>query len=515
MGCTCPTFLNCSSDDANQIDELDLDFKDEVLWELVRNTVINNRVLKDSKNSDTNETFIAAPHGRTAVIRVPAKKSSTPKKDSFAILMPEKEYYKTLINTMARLSVKDVTKLNSSIINSNSVYNVAKLHRHGIDSNIDSKSDDDEEKKHDNDIKEDDDSTAIDQYTNEKGYCKVLHLIKHGKTAAGQYANENKNKNKNENDSDNKDSDNKDSYSYSYYIETRLLNGMELFDHYAEATLTYKAMKNIKFCCKVIKDLLYAVKYFHDRQIIHRNIKLENVKFDIARQSDNINEYYKESNLVLIGYAASFCFDLNNIKNDSDEIADVMVGTPSYCPPELSFGILYKKYKLDYGDKADIGSFIAKMKKKRLDNWKLSWETGRYSCEKLFGMSWKERYKQWKNYDTLPIYENDDPNKDLFERFVKRTPRMMKAGDIWCVGIIAYQLMTGRMPFGYGTDSKIKPMEEAVTKEYLFPATHHTFKHKMTKDTLPLSFRVEYMMALQCLNTFYAACCISLCCCLF
>ena len=93
-------------------------------------------------------------------------------------------------------------------------------------------------------------------------------------------------------------------------------------------------------------------------------------------------------------------------------------------------------------------------------------------------MTWEERYTKWQNYDILPVRENDDPNIDVWDIYLF-PPRMLQAGDIWGVGVIAYVLICGRSPF-YGPPP-IKSMEAAFTREYTFPA----------KQDYPVVFKVE------------------------
>ena len=69
-----------------------------------------------------------------------------------------------------------------------------------------------------------------------------------------------------------------------------------------------------------------------------------------------------------------------------------------------------------------------------------------------------------EKYDTLTILENDDLNKDLWDRYMNITPRMLKASDIWNIGIIAYLLVFGELPFRARTKEHL--LESILIREY-------------------------------------------------
>ena len=125
----------------------------------------------------------------------------------------------------------------------------------------------------------------------------------------------------------------------------------------------------------------------------------------------------------------------------------------------------------------------------------------KYNPQTLFGMSWEDRYKKWKNYDTLPIFKNDKLNVDLWEKYWRRTPRTFKASDIWSVGIIAFILMTGQPPWPNGDQEQkddvirnfevFETMEWILTREYEIPDRHGLYDYRLTEGRIPVTFRVK------------------------
>lgn len=111
------------------------------------------------------------------------------------------------------------------------------------------------------------------------------------------------------------------------YLVQELCVGGDLFDrldiqpdfHYSEAQ-----------CAKLVKQMLSAVRYLHSKDVIHRDLKLENFLFSSA---DN------DSELMMIDFGLSKHFDLGEVQTEQ-------VGTPYTCAPEILKG--------SYDEKSDI-----------------------------------------------------------------------------------------------------------------------------------------------------------------
>ena len=496
MGCTCNKSSNAVDSTANATcnkadrsiyyhPQISVDLQNTRIDQVLHSTLLNNVV----PNIEQVDNFTITKVSRDEEQR---------------IIMSFKRWkeYETVSSVLAILSHKDPSTLTT--INSNSVNDTLQIH---IPSDL-------VKSKGNGNIN-------FGQYTNEKGYSKVLHLIHHGSL---------------------KKTNNIHHRPFSYYVETNGLNGDNLFK-YVENTNNgglYTTTKlNFDSTRKVIKDILYAIKYLHDRNIVHRNIYPGRFEFNASNDTikklmdrDEDSDYHNKKDhcsLVLSGYTSAYCFDPNNfnlsgnVEKDDSKNADRysdhdhqdietkwkemmqkhlsdQIGTASYCSPEVAFDWTLHQWarhvhpsrtfsQLSAEEQlVDIEHFTKMIREKYDKNIKLH-DDGfeldmkqRYNCERLFGMSWQERYKKWKNYDTLPVLENDNLNKDLWQRYPYRTPRSFKASDIWGVGVIAYKSLTGISPFGAKTINDI--MESIITTEYKVPSNHKG-------QDCPLIFSVE------------------------
>ena len=101
------------------------------------------------------------------------------------------------------------------------------------------------------------------------------------------------------------------------YLVLDLCTGGELLDrlhlehHYSE-----------KVACKLIHTMLAAVRYCHDHNIVHRDLKLENFLFENE-------EYGAELKLIDFGLSQHF---------EPEEVLHAPVGTPYYVAPEVLDG---------------------------------------------------------------------------------------------------------------------------------------------------------------------------------
>ena len=113
------------------------------------------------------------------------------------------------------------------------------------------------------------------------------------------------------------------------YIVQELCTGGDLFDrldeqpdyHYTEAQ-----------CAKLVKQMLSALRYLHSKNIIHRDLKLENFLFSSTRP---------DSELKMIDFGLSKHFEVGQSLSDK-------VGTPYTVAPEIIRG--------SYDEKSDMWS---------------------------------------------------------------------------------------------------------------------------------------------------------------
>mmetsp|Transcript_30907 Transcript_30907/g.33776 ORF Transcript_30907/g.33776 Transcript_30907/m.33776 type:complete len:414 (-) Transcript_30907:202-1443(-) len=115
-----------------------------------------------------------------------------------------------------------------------------------------------------------------------------------------------------------------------FYIVTEYLTGNDLF---AQITVDDRTIKE-KECRAILRSLLLAVQYLHDKNIVHRDIKLENILSTIDLKDDDSSSYEEMIKLIDFGFASYV--EGNNL-NDS-------VGTHYYAAPEI--------YKHEYYGKA-------------------------------------------------------------------------------------------------------------------------------------------------------------------
>ena len=112
-----------------------------------------------------------------------------------------------------------------------------------------------------------------------------------------------------------------------YYLLTEYCAGGELFDRIDQA----KSFSE-KDAAKYIKQLLSAIAYLHARNIVHRDLKAENLLFESPAE---------DANLKLIDFGVSSeCLKGNKLKET--------LGTPYYIAPEVLLQ--------SYDEKCDIWS---------------------------------------------------------------------------------------------------------------------------------------------------------------
>ena len=112
-----------------------------------------------------------------------------------------------------------------------------------------------------------------------------------------------------------------------YYLITEFLPGGELFDRIQQS----KHFSESK-AAKLMRQVMSAVAYCHEKSIVHRDLKPENIIF--INKDEN-------SDLKVIDFGTSRSFK-------ADEKMKKRLGTPYYIAPEV--------LKREYNEKCDIWS---------------------------------------------------------------------------------------------------------------------------------------------------------------
>ncbi|PWN33287.1 Pkinase-domain-containing protein, partial [Meira miltonrushii] len=90
-------------------------------------------------------------------------------------------------------------------------------------------------------------------------------------------------------------------------------SGGELFDH----ILAHKYLKD-RDACRLFAQLISGVSYLHQKKIVHRDLKLENLLLDRNR------------NVIITDFGFA-----NNFENKNDDLMATSCGSPCYAAPEL------------------------------------------------------------------------------------------------------------------------------------------------------------------------------------
>ena len=139
-----------------------------------------------------------------------------------------------------------------------------------------------------------------------------------------------------------------------YYIVMEFVNGGSLTDCLKKYQKKYGKSFPEEIVQYLMRQIVDAIKFIHKRNIIHRDLKLDNimVNFDNDNDKNNLNMMRAKVKIIDFGFATKLTPDKNNL-------AQTALGSPINMDP-LILNVMAKKGKdlkqLGYDDKADIWS---------------------------------------------------------------------------------------------------------------------------------------------------------------
>ena len=140
---------------------------------------------------------------------------------------------------------------------------------------------------------------------------------------------------------------------HNYYIIMEYVNGGELSNYLKIYKFKYGKAFPEEVVQYLMKQIVDALVYIHDKNIIHRDLKLENimVSFDSEKDKEDLNMMKAKIKIIDFGFAIILLSD--------DYLTNTAVGTMLYMDPTI-LEEFYKQAKVDkkrgYGKEADIWS---------------------------------------------------------------------------------------------------------------------------------------------------------------
>ena len=138
-----------------------------------------------------------------------------------------------------------------------------------------------------------------------------------------------------------------------YYIVMEYINGGELSDYLKKYKLKYQRAFPEEIVQYLMRQIIKALIYIHDRNIIHRDLKLENimVSFDSERDKEELNMMKAKIKIIDFGFAI--------LLRNEYSLTNSAVGTFLYMDPkilqEFNQKALVDKSR-GYGKEVDIWS---------------------------------------------------------------------------------------------------------------------------------------------------------------
>ena len=144
----------------------------------------------------------------------------------------------------------------------------------------------------------------------------------------------------------------------NYYIITEYINGGSLYECLQRYIIKYKRPFPEEIIQYLMKQVVDALVFIHDKNIIHRNLKLENIMVNFFSDKDKQDLEMMKSQIKLIGFGLSIQLQpFNNLTTS-------IVGTPIYMEPVLLEQLLdiqnpqvnSSQNSISYGKEVDIWS---------------------------------------------------------------------------------------------------------------------------------------------------------------
>mmetsp|Transcript_5983 Transcript_5983/g.6202 ORF Transcript_5983/g.6202 Transcript_5983/m.6202 type:complete len:509 (-) Transcript_5983:103-1629(-) len=136
----------------------------------------------------------------------------------------------------------------------------------------------------------------------------------------------------------------------NYYIAMEHANGGSLKDYLQKFNHGHRIPNNI--IRKVIRQIAEAMKYYKDKNIIHRDLKLDNILIHYPNPNDLNNPKSDKFEVKIID------FGMSKVKKNDSEVANTVVGSPINMDPRILVASqMEKKANLQYDFEVDIWSF--------------------------------------------------------------------------------------------------------------------------------------------------------------
>ena len=217
------------------------------------------------------------------------------------------------------------------------------------------------------------------------------------------------------------------------YLVMDYINGGSLSEFFTKYKQFYGAPFPQKMIQFFIKQIVDGLVYIHSKNIIHRDIKLENILLDFPPNIKTENRDYTQATVKIIDFGLS-----TQLQGKKGDLAKSVVGSPIYMDP-----IIIQKYKEAggiqkfkfYDEKADIWSLGAityemltgrdLFKAKNLKDLINKIDIGNYfldvkdlSCEMISFLNCMLQYYPKKRLSAEELAKHQFLNKDP-ENFIK------------------------------------------------------------------------------------------------